>query len=541
MVNKMANLLRSHCIKKGDRVAIYLPKSPIAVASMLACARIGAIHSVVFAGFSADSLADRINDAQAETVITADQGVRGGKIIQLKRLVDEAVQKCPCVRQVFVARRTGGDVPMGKLDIPLDKALESQSTKIQPLEMDSEDYLFLLYTSGSTGKPKGLAHTQGGYLTYANITHKHVFDYQPEEVFGCVADIGWITGHTYVVYGPLSNGATTLLFESTPTYPDPGRYWEMTERLKLNHLYLSPTALRLLLKSGDSWVQKYDRSSLRVLGCVGEPLNHDAWEWYYNVIGEKRCDVIDTWWQTETGGICISPRPSAPGAEIRSGMPMRPFFGIDPVLMDQKGNERTGSNDKGGLYIRHPWPGMARTIWGDHERFMSTYLTVAPGMYFSGDGARRHDGEYYQITGRMDDVINTSGHRLGTAELEDVIDDHDEVSECAAVGFPHDIKGEGIYLYVVLKDGVMKSEDELRAEFNDLVKKRIAAYAMADMIQFSPGLPRTRSGKIMRRILRKVARNESGELGDTSTLADPSVVDVIVSNHEQLLKNGSKE
>ncbi|XP_067681216.1 acetyl-coenzyme A synthetase 2-like, mitochondrial [Haliotis asinina] len=534
MVNKMANMLRHSGVDRGDRVAIYLPKSPIAVASMLACARIGAIHSVVFAGFSAEALAGRIQDANAETVITADQGLRGGKIIELKRTVDAAVQKCPSVKRVFVYQRTGGDVPMGKVDIPLDKALSGESASCKPSEMGSEDPLFMLYTSGSTGKPKGISHSTGGYLLYTNVTFRHVFDYQDGEVFGCVADIGWITGHSYVVYGPLSNGATTLLFESTPVYPNPGRYWEMVERLKLNHIYLAPTALRLLLKSGDSWVNKYDRSSLRKLGCVGEPLNHEAWQWYYHVVGENRCDIIDTWWQTETGGISLAPRPSAPGAEIIPAMPMRPFFGIEPVLMDSKGQELTGNDVNGALCIKKPWPGMTRTIYGDHDRYLDTYFKPYPGLYFSGDGAHRTDKGYYQITGRMDDVLNVTGHRLGTAEIEDIITEHPDIAEAAVVGFPHDIKGEGVYAYVTLKDEVKMSNKEICEQLKNIVKVNIAGYAVPDVILVTPGLPRTRSGKIMRRILRQIAADKLDALGDVSTLAEPDIVDTIIKIHIKL-------
>ncbi|XP_045185651.2 acetyl-coenzyme A synthetase 2-like, mitochondrial [Mercenaria mercenaria] len=537
LVCRMSNVLESHGVKRGDRVAIYLPQSPVAVAAMLACARIGAIHNVVFAGFSAEALAGRIIDAQAETVITADQGVRGGKIIELKHVVDEAVQTCPCVKRVFVYQRTGADVPMGKLDINLDKELASQPDTHTPAVLDSEDYLFMLYTSGSTGKPKGIAHTQAGYLLYAGLTMKHVFDYQDKELFGCVADIGWITGHSYVVYGPLSNGAATLLFESTPVYPNPGRYWETVERLKLNHLYLAPTALRMLLKSGNSWVTRYDRSSLRKLGCVGEPLNREAWEWFYEVIGEKRCDICDTWWQTETGGIAITPRPSAPGAEIRPAMPMRPFFGIEPVLMEpQMGTELKGGNVKGALCIKRPWPGMARTIYGDHQRFIDTYYKTYHGLYFTGDGAYRTQDGYYQITGRMDDVLNVSGHRLGTAEIEDVIDDLEETAESAVVGFPHEIKGWGIYAFVVLKDEVNTPENEMKEQLKAMVKQRISGFAQPDVIMFAPGLPKTRSGKIMRRILRKIAANQPEELGDVSTLFDPGVVDALAEKHNQITK-----
>ncbi|KAK3596053.1 hypothetical protein CHS0354_032581 [Potamilus streckersoni] len=533
MVNKMANMLRDHGVKKGDRVAIYLPKSPIAVASMLACAQIGAVHSVVFAGFSAEALAGRIMDAKAETVITADQGLRGGKKIELKKTVDNAVALSDCVKRVFVYQRTGADIPMGKLDLSLEKEMEKMSSQCTPEVLDSEDILFMLYTSGSTGKPKGITHSQAGYLLYANVTMKHVFDYKDGEIFGCVADVGWITGHSYVVYGPLSNGATTVLFESTPVYPDPGRYWEMVQRLRLNHIYLAPTSLRMLLKAGDSWVKKYDRSSLRKLGCVGEPLNHEAWEWYYHVVGNGRCDIIDTWWQTETGGICITPRPSSPGAEIKPAMPMRPFFGIEPVLMEQNLQELKGGDAKGALCIRKPWPGIARTIYGDHNRFIDTYFKTFPGLYFTGDGAHRSEEGYYQITGRMDDVLNISGHRLGTAEIEDVIDDYPYTAESAVVGFPHEIKGEGIYAYIVLRDGVTVPENQLSDELKQLVKSKISSFAQPDFIMFAPGLPKTRSGKIMRRVLRKIAANKPDELGDVSTLVDPSVVELLLKKHQE--------
>ncbi|XP_041352738.1 acetyl-coenzyme A synthetase 2-like, mitochondrial isoform X2 [Gigantopelta aegis] len=540
MVNKMANVFKQHGVKKGDRIAIYLPQSPMAVAAMLACSRIGALHTVVFAGFSAEALAGRVIDAQAETIITADQGVRGGKFIELKKTVDQAVEKCSCVKRVFVYQRTGGDVTMGKLDIPLDKEMSAASEECEPVMMDSADTLFLLYTSGSTGKPKGVSHSHGGYLTYTSVTFKHVFDYKDGDIFGCMADIGWITGHSYVVYGPLSNGATTLLFESTPVYPDPGRYWETVQRLKLDHIYLSPTALRSLLKSGDTWVQKYDRSSLRTLGCVGEPLNTEAWEWYYNVVGKKRCDIIDTWWQTETGGICISPRPSDPGAEIKPAMPMRPFFGIDLALVNEKGQVDEGDDVRGALCIKKPWPGLATTIYGDHQRFIDTYFKPYPGMYFTGDGAHRKN-TYYQITGRMDDVLNVTGHRLGTAEIEDVLDDHPATAETAVVGFPHDIKGEGVYAYIVLKDGISTPFATLDVEMKALVKNRIASYAVPDVFQYTPSLPRTRSGKIMRRILRKVAANDTDQLGDISTLADPDIVKVIIKHSKKAKKACDKK
>ncbi|XP_076441551.1 acetyl-coenzyme A synthetase 2-like, mitochondrial isoform X2 [Babylonia areolata] len=537
MVGKVANTLKNSGIAKGDCVAIYLPMSPITIATMLACARIGAVHNVVFAGFSATALASRIQDAQAKAVVTADQGVRGGRVIQLKEAVDTAVASCPSVNHVFVYQRTGADVRMGPKDVSLEKAMEAESSECRPVPVSSEDMLFMLYTSGSTGKPKGIAHSVAGYLLYAATTFKHVFDYQQGERFGCVADIGWITGHSYVLYGPLCNGATTLLFESSPIYPDPGRYWETVERLKLNHIYLAPTSLRLLLKSGDAWVNKYDLSSLRKLGCVGEPLNHEAWEWYNEVVGKKRCDIVDTWWQTETGGICITPRPSSPGAEIIPGMPMRPFFGIDPVLMDENNEEVKGEEGYGALCIRSMWPGMARTIYGDHQRFLDTYFKPSPGMYYTGDGAHRLPGGYYQITGRMDDVVNVTGHRLGTAEVEDVLDDHPDVAESAVVGFPHDVKGEGIFAFVVLKEEQHETQDEIKADLKATIKQRIASYAQPDHILITPNLPKTRSGKIMRRILRKIAANQPDELGDVTTLADPSVVEDIVRSYKKYTKS----
>ncbi|EDO39135.1 predicted protein [Nematostella vectensis] len=535
MVNRMANMLKCHGVKKGDIVCLYMPVSPLAVAAMLACARIGAPHSVVFAGFSADALASRINDAQAETVITANQAVRGGRAIDLKRVVDDAVSKSPGVKRVFVMKRTGAQVPMGKLDIPLEEAMAEQPDECPPEPMDSEDPLFLLYTSGSTGQPKGIVHTQAGYLLYAKLTHKYCFDYKQGDVFGCVADIGWITGHSYVVYGPLANGATTVLFESTPTYPDPGRYWEMVERLRINQFYGAPTAIRLLLKSGNSWVEKYDRSSLKVLGTVGEPINEEAWHWYNDVVGEKRCTVVDTWWQTETGGILISPRPAPDNSPVKPEFPMRPFFGVDPVLVDEKGKELTGNNVTGALCFRSSVPGMCRTIYGHHERFLNTYYRPYPGYYFTGDGALRDKDGHYRITGRMDDVVNVSGKRLGTAEVEDAMDNHSAVAETAVVGFPHPIKGEGIYAYATLKDDAQIEPEQFREEVKKLVRQKIGAFAVPEIIQVVPGLPKTRSGKIMRRILRKVAQDKPDELGDVSTLADPSVVEVIVRQHTEVM------
>lgn len=537
LMNRMANTLKSHGVRKGDRVIIYMPMAPMVVAAMLACARIGAVHSVVFAGFSSDALASRIQDAAAETVITTDQGIRGGKIIELKKVVDGAVTKCPTVKRVFVSKRTGAEVPMGKIDIPLQEELAQQPTDCPFEVMDSEDPLFLLYTSGSTGKPKGLVHTQAGYLLFSAFTHQTVFDYRRGDVFGCMADVGWITGHSYGVYGPLCNGATTVLFESVPTYPDPGRYWETVERLRITQFYGAPTALRLLLRYDNAYVRKYDRSSIKILGTVGEPINHEAWLWYYRIVGEERCPIVDTWWQSETGGILISPRPSEPDAEIHPAMPMRPMYGIDPVLLNDKGMLLIGREMFGSLCIRNLWPGVCRTIYNDHQRYVDTYFRPFPGYFFSGDGAQRIDGKFYKITGRTDDVINVSGHRLGTAEIEDILDQHQFVAESAVVGFPHRIKGEGIYAFVVLKENVpFGTAEQVGRELRTLVKEGIASYAVPELLQIVPGLPKTRSGKIMRRILRKIASNKPKELGDISTLADPSVVQALVKNHEDLVK-----
>ncbi|KAG9344500.1 hypothetical protein JZ751_011170 [Albula glossodonta] len=494
---RLANTLKRHGVQKGDRVAIYMSVSPLAVAAMLACARIGAVHTVVFAGFSAEALAGRIQDAQCKAVITCNQGVRGGRVIDLKATVDTAVKTCPSVQHVFVAQRTDNSVPMTRLDIPLEEEMLKESPECAPVVMDSEDMLFMLYTSGSTGKPKGIVHTQAGYLLYAALTHQYVFDYQPGDVFGCVADIGWVTGHSYVVYGPLCNGATTVLFESTPLYPDPGRYWEMVQRLGINQFYGAPTAIRLLLKYEDSWVKKYDRSSLKTLGSVGEPINHEAWEWFFKVVGNGRCPLVDTWWQTETGGVCIAPRPSEEGAEIIPAMAMRPFFGVQPALMDEK-------------------------------RFVDAYFKPYPGYYFTGDGAYRSKEGYYQITGRMDDVINISGHRLGTAEIEDALSNTVEIllweQGLKLIQVP--------FAFVVLKDGSLDHSvviDELRS----LVATKIAKYAIPDHFLVVKRLPKTRSGKIMRRILRKVAMDQMDDLGDVSTLDDPSVVTEIIQAYAQ--------
>jgi acetyl-CoA synthetase len=525
-VGRMANVLRAYGIGKGDRVAIYLPMVPEAAVAMLACARIGAVHTVVFAGFSAEALRDRINDAQAVAVITADQGVRGGKIIPLKRTVDEATMAAPSVRTVFMAHRTNAKVPFfPPRDVHLEEALERQRPYAPAESMDAEDTLFLLYTSGSTGKPKGIAHTTAGYLLYTALTHRYVFDYRDEDVFACVADVGWITGHSYVVYGPLANGATTVMFESTPVYPDPGRYWDMVDRHGITQFYTAPTALRAIAREGSEWVTKYTRTSLRVLGTVGEPINPDTWEWYYNTVGEGRCAIVDTWWQTETGGIMITPLPGV--TPMKPGSATLPFFGVEPVVLDEQGNEVPGNGVSGLLAIKRAWPSMARTIQDDHPRFLETYLKPFPGYYFTGDGCRRDEDGYMWITGRVDDVINVSGHRMGTAEVESALVNHPACAEAAVVGFPHEIKGQGIFAYVVLTEGWDEDEDlvgELRGE----ARRRIGAIATPDHVLITKGLPKTRSGKIMRRILRKIAERQTDSLGDTSTLADPTVVDTLI-------------
>ncbi|KAM3860953.1 acetyl-coenzyme A synthetase 2-like, mitochondrial [Diretmus argenteus] len=531
---RLGNLLRRRGVRRGDCVTIYMPPCPLAVVSMLACARIGAAHNVVFAGFSAEALADRIRDAQSSVVITVNQGVRGGKVTELKNIVDEAVQSCPAVQQVFVAMRTENPVVMTARDVAMEEEMLREDVVCEPAAMDSEDVLFLLYTSGSTGKPKGLVHTQAGYLLYASLTHRFVFNYHDGDVFGCVADIGWITGHSYCVYGPLANGGTTVLFESIPTYPDPGRYWEMVQRLKINQFYGAPTAIRLLIKYGDQWVHKYDRSTLKTLGSVGEPINTEAWEWYYRVVGDGRCPVVDTWWQTETGGVCIAPRPSDPDAEIIPAMAMRPFFGIRPVLMDSEGKVLTSNNISGALCIAQPWPGMARTIHNNHQRFIETYFQPYPGYFFTGDGACRSKEGYYQIIGRLDDVINVSGHRIGTAELEDVLNQCPWVAESAVIGYAHDIKGQGVYAFVVLKKEVEVQEADLTRQLRDMVSKSIAKYACPDFIQFVRRLPKTRSGKIMRRVLRKVVERDLDGLGDLSTMDDPAAVQEVIQGHRDL-------
>ncbi|MBI2993214.1 MAG: acetate--CoA ligase [Gammaproteobacteria bacterium] len=526
-VCRFANVLKAHGVRKGDRVSIYLPMIPEAVVAMLACARIGAIHSVVFGGFSAEALKDRILDSDCRIVITSDESIRGGRRTPLKANVEQALTHCPMVHTVLVVRRSGGDVPWkAGRDHWYHDEMERAAPECPADAMDAEDPLFILYTSGSTGKPKGVLHTSGGYLLFAAITHKYIFDYQDGEVFWSTADIGWVTGHTYIVYGPLCNGATTLLFEGVPTWPDAGRFWEVIDRHRVNIFYTAPTALRALMALGDSHVTKYSRRSLRILGTVGEPINPEAWEWYHRVVGDRRCPVVDTWWQTETGGILITPLPGA--TDLKPGSAALPFFGVEPCLVDDQGRELEGAA-AGALCIKRPWPGQMRTVYGDHPRFVDTYFRTFPGKYFTGDGARRDADGYYWITGRIDDVLNVSGHRIGTAEVESALVLHPAVAEAAVVGYPHDIKGQAIYAYVTLMSGLEPSE-ALRTELVRHVRKEIGPIATPDIIQWAPGLPKTRSGKIMRRILRKVAANELENLGDTSTLADPSVVDELIIN-----------
>ena len=531
-VCRMANVLRNHGIGKGDRVALYMPMIPAAAYAMLACARIGAIHSVVFAGFSAEALRERVLDSSCKAVITADEGRRGQKKIALKALVDEAISSCDCVEHVFMYRHTNADVDFNELlDVDLGKAMESEDSVCEVEIMESEEPLFILYTSGSTGKPKGLQHSSAGYLLYTMLTHKYVFDYQEDDVYACVADIGWITGHSYVVYGPLANGATTVMFESIPTYPDAGRYWDMVERLKITQFYTAPTAIRAIARMGDSFVEKYDRSSLRVLGSVGEPINPESWNWYYSVVGKNQCNIVDTWWQTETGGVMITPLPGA--TPTKPGSATFPFFGVEPVILDDKGNKLEGNGISGLLAINKPWPSIARTIYGDHERYMQTYLSPFKGYYCTGDGCRRDEDGYYWITGRVDDVINVSGHRMGTAEVESALVQHPACAEAAVVGFPHEIKGQGIFAYVIIKSDVEESDDLVK-QLRQTVREQIGPIATPDHILIAPGLPKTRSGKIMRRILRKIASQEVDQLGDTSTLADPSVVDQLIQKRELL-------
>ena len=526
-VCRFANVLKARGVGKGDPVSIYMPMIPEAAVAMLACTRIGAVHSVVFGGFSPEALKDRILDSDCRVVITADETVRGGRNTPLKANTDKALQQCPDVHSVIVVKRSGAEVGWNAArDVWYHEEMANAAAECPPEEMDAEDPLFILYTSGSTGKPKGVLHTTGGYLLYTALTHKYVFDYQDGEVYWCTADVGWVTGHSYIVYGPLCNGAVTLMFEGVPTWPDAGRFWQVVDKHQVNIFYTAPTALRALMGQGDEFVKRHERSSLRVLGSVGEPINPEAWEWYYHVVGDGRCPITDTWWQTETGGILIAPYPGA--TALKPGSATRPCFGVEPCLVDDKGNELHGAAS-GSLCLKRSWPGQMRTVYGDHQRFIDTYFKSFPGMYFTGDGARRDEDGYYWITGRVDDVINVSGHRMGTAEVESALVLHDAVAEAAVVGFPHNIKGQGIYAYVTLMQDADPSP-ELNRELVQHVRREIGPIASPDVIQWAPGLPKTRSGKIMRRILRKIAANELDNLGDTSTLADPAVVDDLVEN-----------
>jgi acetyl-CoA synthetase len=530
-VCKLANALKARGVKKGDRVTIYMPMIPEAVYAMLACARIGAVHSVVFGGFSPSSLSGRIQDCDSKVVITADEGIRGAKKIPLKANTDEALKTCPDVHTVFVYKRTGGKIEWNdQRDVWYQDICAQQSTECRPEEMNAEDPLFILYTSGSTGKPKGVLHTTGGYMVFAAMTHECVFDYRDGEVYWCTADVGWVTGHSYIVYGPLANGATTLVFEGVPNYPDFGRFWQVIDKHQVNIFYTAPTAIRSLLREGDSWVKKYSRASLRILGSVGEPINEEAWLWYYDIVGDNRCPIVDTWWQTETGGILITPLPGAHA--LKPAHASFPFFGVRLAIVDNAGKILEGETE-GNLVILDSWPGQMRTVYKNHKRFVDTYFTAFPGMFTTGDGAKRDKDGYYRITGRVDDVIKVSGHRIGTAEVEDALNSHPKIAESAVVGYPHDIKGEGIYAYVVLMGGETAGED-LRKELVQHVRKVIGPIATPETILFVPGLPKTRSGKIMRRILRKIAENAFDQLGDTSTLADPGVVEAIVANHKKL-------
>ena len=528
-VQRFANVMKKHGVKKGDRVTIYLPMIPEAAYAMLACTRIGAIHSIVFGGFSPDSLQNRIEDADSKFIITADEGMRGGKPVALKKNADTALAKCKGGEKVLVVRRTGNPIPWtpGR-DLWLHDELATVAAECPAEEMNAEDPLFILYTSGSTGKPKGVVHTTAGYLLYAAMTHHYVFDYHDGDIYWCTADVGWVTGHSYIVYGPLANGATTLMFEGIPTYPSASRFWDVIDKWKVSIFYTAPTAIRSLMGAGDELVKGASRASLRLLGSVGEPINPEAWEWYYHVVGFGRCPIVDTWWQTETGGIMISPLPGA--TDLKPGSGTKPFFGVQPALVDDQGKIIEGAG-QGNLVILDSWPGQSRTVYRDHDRFEKTYFSVYPGMYFSGDGCRRDADGYYWITGRVDDVINVSGHRMGTAEVESALVSHPKVSEAAVVGYPHDLKGQGIYCYVTLNFGE-RGDDALRKDLVMHVRKEIGPIASPDVIQFSPGLPKTRSGKIMRRILRKIAEDDFGNLGDTSTLADPAVVDDLISNRQ---------
>jgi len=528
-VCKAANGLKEIGIKKGDRVTIYLTMIPELAYVMLACARIGAIHSIIFGGFSPDSIAGRINDCQSDYIITADEGVRGGKIIPLKKITDEALVQCPNVKKCIVVKRTGNEVNWVEgRDVHYDEITGTAADKCEPEEMNAEDPLFILYTSGSTGKPKGVLHTTGGYMVYASMTHQYIFDYKKSDIYWCSADIGWVTGHSYIIYGPLSNGATTIMFEGVPNYPDVSRWWQIIDKFKVNIFYTAPTALRALMREGETPVKKTSRKSLKLLGTVGEPINPEAWLWYYKIVGDSRCPIVDTWWQTETGGILISPQPGA--IDLKPGSATKPFYGIKPVIVDEKGKTLKGAC-RGRLCIAQSWPGQMRTVYGDHQRFIDTYFSQFDGKYFTGDGCRRDEDGYYWITGRVDDVIIVSGHNLGTAELESAFVAHPKVAEAAVVGYPHDIKGNGLYCYVTLIVGE-KPSGELERDLKLWVRKQIGPIATPDLIQFAPGLPKTRSGKIMRRILRKIAANEHDQLGDTTTLADPSVVESLVENRQ---------
>lgn len=526
-VCQFANGLKSRGVKKGDRVCLYMPMVPEVVVAMLACTRIGAVHSIVFGGFSPDALKDRINASDCQVVITSDYSLRGKKQIPLKANADRGLAGCPNVHTCVVIKRTGGDINWNNnRDVWYHELVNHASTECEPEIMDSEDPLFILYTSGSTGQPKGVLHTTAGYLLYAAMTHKYVFDYQEGEVYWCTADVGWVTGHSYIVYGPLANGATSLIFEGVPTFPNASRFWQVVDKWQVNSFYTAPTAIRMLMSQGDDFVTKTDRSSLRILGTVGEPINPEAWEWYHKVVGDSRCPIMDTWWQTETGGHLITPMPGA--TILKPGSATLPFFGVEPCLVDDKGNELDGVTD-GALCIKRSWPGQMRTVYGDHKRFIDTYFKMFPGKYFTGDGARRDKDGYYWITGRIDDVINVSGHRLGTAEVESALVSHNSVAEAAVVGYPHNIKGQGIYVYISLMSGI-EPTDELCTELVKHVQTEIGSIASPDVIQWAPGLPKTRSGKIMRRILRKIAEGELDSLGDTSTLADPTVVEELIAN-----------
>ena len=526
-VCKFANVLKELGVKKGDRVTIYLPMILELPVTMLACTRIGAIHSIVFGGFSPDSLANRIQDCDSSILITADEGLRGGRKVPLKANADKALEECPSVEKCIVVKHTGGNVAWSEgRDLWYHEMMDKASADCPPEEMNAEDPLFILYTSGSTGKPKGVLHTTGGYLVYVAMTHQHVFDYKDGEVYWCTADIGWVTGHSYIVYGPLANGAISVMFEGVPNYPDPSRFWQICDKHNVRIIYTAPTAIRALMREGEQWVKKTSRKSLRILGTVGEPINPEAWSWYYNVVGDARCPIVDTWWQTETGGILITPLPGA--TALKPGSATRPYFGVQPLIVDADGEELKGAVS-GNLCLVDAWPGIMRTVFRDHDRFVQTYFSTYRGKYFTGDGCRRDEDGYYWITGRVDDVINVSGHRMGTAEVESALVAHPKVAEAAVVGFPHDIKGQGIYAYVTLNADETPSE-ELRKELINWVRQEIGPIASPDVIQWAPGLPKTRSGKIMRRILRKIAENDIGSLGDTSTLADPTVVQDLIEN-----------